>query len=165
MKIQPVTNINFREYSGEDRKRFVTPKTRSGAQNLLRLMNQGTVYKENAEGTSWESQILASIGLENNKIKFIDNRMQIAPVEKAIENITDCTLIMGKSHIKFNSTTGEINGYKLGWLSTWYGVISKAEKYIKIFQQFFDNPEVVTKNTFGVKGFTPKGIEMLQKHI
>lgn len=165
MKIQRITNINFREYSEEERKRFVTKETRSGAQNLLRMMNQETVYKENAERTSWESNILASIGLENNKIKFIDNRMYVAPVKKAIENVTDCTLIMGKSHIKFNSTTGEIDGYKLGWLSTWHGTISKAEKYIKAFQQFFDNPEIVTKNTFGVKGFTPKGIDIIQKRI
>jgi hypothetical protein len=165
MKIQHVTNINFREYPEEGRKRFVTSEIKNGAQNLLKMMNHGTVYKENKERTSWESEILASIGLEDNKIKFVDNRMYVAPVEKAIEDVTDCTLIIGKNRIQFNSTTGEVDSYKLSWLSTWRSVISKAETYIKTFQQFFDNPEIVTKNTFGIKGYTPKGLEIIQKRI
>ena len=163
MQVNRISAVNFCAQSEDADKVFVTKETKENAEKLLRMMNQGTVYKENEAGTGWESSILASVGVDNNKIKFIDNRMYICPVKKPKEFIPDCTLYMGKNYIHFSSQTGEILGYKKGWLSTWKGFLSKVEAYVKEFVANFDNSEVVTKNKFPIAGFTQKGLKIFQK--
>ncbi len=111
-------------------------------------MKKSTKYKQDGADNRWNSDILASISL-GKKIKFSDYRIYIQS-KKIPEKACDCSLHIGKNIININSATGQITGYETGIFMGLSKLISKAEKYIKTFVDNFDNPNVVTKNTFSI---------------
>ena len=156
MQINQVSNINF-ESTG---KKFVSQKTQANAQKLLKMMNSETKYSENPQGTSFTSDILASVSL-GKKVRFVDNRFLVAPTDKKIPNGPDTSLYIGKKFIIFNSISGEILRYKKGFFSTYRGFLSDVDKTISALAEYFNNSDVVRKNSFKIKGFTQKGMDIL----
>ena len=143
-------------------KRFISKEAAQNAKELLRKMNSETIYEENAAHTTWTSNILASLSI-GKKIKFIDSRMYARPTENPEKHPFDCTLKIGGTTLNIDSDTGLIVKYKKGIFKTWFTIYKQANNYIKMFLENFDNKEVVTKNSFGIAGFTPKGLEIMQK--
>lgn len=162
MKIQEVSNINFS--SNAVKKRFVDENTRANVEKLLWNMNNQTIYKENSEKTTFLSNILASVSLDK-KHKFIDNRMLIAPTDAVPKGAYDCTVRLGNNILNINSTTGEIVSAEKGFFKTWNNLIQETGYFIKILLENFNDPKVVTKNRFSIKGYTKKGFEILKKYI
>ena len=160
MQVNPVSNINFESV----KKRFVSKKMQTGAQKLLEMMNKGTEYTEDKQGTSFTSYIISSLSMDK-KVRFTDNRIFQAPTNNRIKDAPDCTLKIGKKFINFNSKSGEVFKYETGIFTSFRGLLSKAEKYIEKLLTNFDKTEVVSKNRFGIKGFTNKGFDNLSKDI
>ncbi len=160
MQVNNVSSINFESA----KKRFISQEMQANSQKLLEMMNNGTKYTENNHGTSFTSYILASLSM-GKKVRFIDNRFYLFPTEGKIKDIPDCTLKIGKKFINFNSESGEIFKYETGTFTSLRSLLSKAEKYIDDLVTNFDKPEVVSKNRFGIKGFTKKGFENFSKYM
>ena len=158
MQINQVSNINF-ESTG---KKFVSQKTQANAQKLLKMMNSETKYTENSQGTTYTSDIMASISLGDN-VRFVDNRFLVAPTNK-IPNGPDTSLYIGKKFITFNSISGEILRYKKGFFSTYRGFLSDVDKTISALAEYFNNSDVVRKNSYKIKGFTQKGMDILNSY-
>lgn len=158
MQINSVTNINF-----EAKKHvFISNQAKENAHLLLQKMNSRTTYKENSAHTGFESQILSSISTNKN-VKFTDARIFLQPEQLRYNNTPDCTLHIGKNYLNINSKTGEVVSYKRGFLMSLSSFISKAESCLNNFLINFDNPDVVKKHTFGIAGFTEKGLKILEE--
>ena len=160
MQVNTVSNISFESI----KKRFVSQKMQADAQKLLEMMNKSTKYTEDEHGVSFTSYILASLSMGKN-VRFVDNRIYLAPTNNNVKNTPDCTLKIGKKFINFNSETGEIFKYEAGTFTSFRGLLSKAEKYLEKLLDNFDKTEVVSQNRFGIKGFTQKGFDNLSKYI
>ena len=158
MYISQVSNINFES----DKKLYISKLTQENTKKLLKKMNNNTIYIENPQGTNFTSNILAGVSL-GNKVHFSDNRFFIGPTEEQITNKADSTLYIGKKFLSFNSVSGEIFKYKKGFFSTLKSFLGDAEDYIDILTKNFDNPHIVTKKSFGIKGFTKKGLKILEE--
>ena len=157
MQINQVSNLNF---EGSD-KIFFSESAKKNIQQLMRKMNYATVYTENPSSQTIESKILATIDM-GNKVQFSDNRFYFVPVRTPKEDICDCSIKIGTNELFINSTTGEVVKYDISWLSSMKRVIKKAEKYINIFLQQFDNPQVVNRRILPVEWYTQKGYKKAQ---
>ena len=143
-------------------KRFISKQAAQNAKELLRRMNSETVYVENEAQTGWTSNILASLSY-GKKIKFIDNRMYKRPTENPEKHPFDCTLEINGTTLNIDSETGLIVEHTKGIFKTWFTIYKQANNYIKMFLENFDNKEVVTKNSFAIAGYTPKGRKIAQE--
>ena len=164
MELSGIQNISFTSKAPVEKKHFLSSSARQNAELLLWKMNHETEYIENKAGTGFTSYILSSVSLDN-KHKFVDNRMYCAPTDKPQEFKCDCSLYMGDNRIDINSTTGEIVKSNKGLFKTWRSLLNDAEDYIKEFIENFNDNRIVNKNKFGIKGYTKKGVEILNKYI
>ena len=163
MNVNAISGINFRAEQSP-KKKFLTPNIQKGIQKLLREMNMNTVYKENPAHTGWESNILSSLKMGEDKV-FTDYRFYIKPVVNPGNFTHDCSLEMGNTKLDINSTTGEILRHKKSWFSTWSSVYKQAEDCIKMFVENFDNPKIVKQRRLGLAGYTQKGFKILQDSL
>jgi len=164
MEINRIQSIMFKADAPVQKKHFLSSSARENAEKLLWKMNHETEYMENKAGTGFTSYILASLYLDKDH-KFVDNRMLSAPTDNPQEFKCDCSLYMGKNRVDINSKTGEIIGKEKGIFKSWNSLISDAESYIKTFIENFNDKSIVRKNKFGIKGYTEKGYQILQKYL
>lgn len=162
MKIDSVSLSSYNITSQAARKRYLTSTTQFAIFDLLKKMNNETVYKENSAKTNFTSKILASISI-GDKIKFTDDRYYLSQViEDKADYPYDCTLKMGKTVLNINSKTGEIVRNKKGPFTFWCSVYSAAEECINKLLNNYENPDVVKKSTLGICGLTQKGLKILR---
>ena len=130
---------------------YLSPEGTENTQMLLRMMNENTKYSFDSKKNGWQIDILSSLS-EGKKAKFSDNRIYLSTEHNPKKNvkIPDCILKIGKNKLLINSYTGEILSYEKGIFTRLKTLISISEHYIAKFINNFDNPEIVTKNTFGI---------------
>lgn len=164
MQVSSISSTSFKSNAFDEPSFFISKEAKQNAQSLLKLMNQKTKYQENDAGTGWMSNILASVSLDKNH-KFTDSRFYIAPTDRVSNNISDCMVSFGDYYACINSSTGEVVSYKKGWLTTKRGFANRIASFINYLLKNFDNDDIVQKNIFGIKGFTKKGLDIIQKRL
>lgn len=162
MKVQQVcSNVNF----NADKRRFIELQSQRELGMLLRKMDEETVYKANEY--SFESTRTKRLDLfdnnKNQRAELIDTRMNLKKYPKNKEFEKETLLTIGKTELVINNGTGQIvDYYKPFWIS-WTKVMDKVKSVLTDFNKNYNNPQLVKKNKFSIKGYTKKGYEMLSK--
>ena len=164
MKIDNIQSTNFQSRNPfSQKRRFMTLTMQSRTNSLLQKMNNGTQYKQDETGTSFISNVLASINIIGKDVKFTDERYLLGPVQKPENYPSKCSLEMGKTYLCMNAITGEILAHKKSFFRSWKSVLSQAESCLQIFTENFNNSEVVKQSFLIIPGYTKKGAEILKK--
>ena len=152
-----VNNVSKTNFQGQVNKKYILiPAAQQNIKKLLWEMNHSTVYRENAAKTSWISKILAAVSIGDN-IKFSDLRNYKRPIDNPQEFKYDCSLSIGSTLLYINSSSGEIVHAKKSFFKPWKKVLKDTKHCLQTFIDNFNNPNIVTKNSFEIGGYTPKG--------
>lgn len=163
MKVQQVQpNLNFEA----KQKRFIDTDSRYYLEKLLRKMDEETVYKSNEY--TFESSRLTRLTLCDtknicDKAELVDGRRFLDKVPEKNTLDKETCLTVGKTQLVINNRDGEIIDYYKPFFKSWKKVIKQAGNAITDFLTFYNKPEMVMKHYHGVKGFTSKGAEILEK--
>lgn len=153
MKINSIINFKTRE-------RFLTPKMQNNLKTVLTKMNDLTEY----QGTqnTFSTKIVKLLETDKN-VRLWDDRMFVTkvPPERQMEHTTIFTI--GRTKLMINNANGKIIHHKKPFFQPWKSVMKKAEKFLQIFAQNFDNQQIVRRKSIQFSGFTQKGVEYLEK--
>ncbi len=144
------------------KKRSLNPNQMDTVRTLLTQMNQETEVKRNEY--TFNSTVTKSLQYKD-KATFIDGRMifEKVPAEKQMTKETLFTI--GKTQLVIDNKTGQIIDYYKPFLTRWSKIISNIDKYLKIFKENFNNPNIVKKKKITMEGFTQAGYEIMQKML
>lgn len=70
---------------------------------------------------------------------------------------------IGKTELVIDNKTGQIIDYYKPFLTRWGKIMKKIDKYLGIFKENFNNPDIVKKKRISIQGFTQAGVEIMQK--
>ena len=126
----------------------ISQAAKDNACKLLKMMDDGTTYSLNPDKSSYTVDVLASINI-GKKAKFTSNHY-ILPNAKMYQEgkYPDFTMQIGNKRLDVNCQTGEILRYETGLFTGLKTLISVTEHYISKMIDNFNNPDVLTKNTF-----------------
>ena len=158
MKVDTVQSPSFR-----NNKFIMSQESKKNLQKLLYKMNHETKYSQNANGTSFISNIMSGLNILFDEAIFTDARYLCAPTEREIQSPTpDCRMEFGRNIVHINSYTGEIFPIRKSFFKTGKKVAKDTCNYIKFALENYDNSNLISKVSFSIKGFTKKGIELLK---
>ncbi len=141
-------------------KRILNKEQMGTVKELLTQMNAETVCKRGEY--TFESKILKSLHYKNNAT-FIDNRIILYKVPENKQMVKQTLFTVGKTELVIDNKSGQIINYKKPLLTSWKRVIKNIDKYLKIFKENFNNPEIVKKKTVTLEGFTPAGYAIVKR--
>ena len=154
MQVQNIQSTNF-----QAKQRFVTSKTKDSITELLKLMNEKTIYSSN--GYTFSSAVYNAISDSKQKIKFQDGRIYLGDKLKQ-KNLQGKVLItVGKTEMAIDNKTGEILDYHKPFYTSWKNVLSKVGTALEFFRQNFNNKELVQQRVLRIQGFTEQGLNKL----
>ena len=151
MRINNASNLTFESVSKTGR---ISEKARVDADRLLKMMDDSAKYSINPDKTSYTMEMYTSLNL-GKKIKFINNRYfyPAGCKERMKENFPDFTIEIGNNRLDVNRETGNVIKYRTGIFTGLKRLISKAENAILDMACNFNNPDVVKKNTLGIRNY------------
>ncbi|MBR3889037.1 hypothetical protein IKJ53_00840 [bacterium] len=138
------------------KQRFLNKQQLSDMRTILQKMNKETVT-ERKEYT-FSSNILAKV--KSGKSSLYDGRLLLGPTKK-LEGTA--TLELGKTSMDVDIKTGEILKSDKPFYKTWKNVMKNVSEFFKTVNENFSNNEQVQKMFIGVKGFTQKGAEIIDR--
>ena len=101
--------------------------------------------------------------LKSKDSQFIDTRFLVERVKAEKQMTGRSMLIMDKTTVVIDNSTGEITDWKKPLLTSWHKIMKKVDKNINFFYENFYNSGVVKKKRITLEGFTQKGIEILRQ--
>ena len=142
-----------------EKRRFINAQMRSDLEVLLERMNSEVV----TESGEYRFKSTMTKKLESGKAFLIDGRIFLnkVPLDKQMQHETMITI--GKTELVIDNATGEIIDHHKPFYITWQSALKKLAKYLTLFKEQYNNPQIVTKKTLSIAGFTEKGIEMFRK--
>ena len=154
MKVQSISDVNFK------RKRYVNPNTLMDIRELTHKMNREGIYESN--GTVFSSSVVGGVKKDNvvfsSSIMFYASQIpdEYLPKMKSTINI-------GESSIKVDNLSGEITEVSKKFYQSTRKLINKMDKYLDIFNRYYNNNSVVEKRRLNIKGFTEEGESWITK--
>lgn len=164
MRIQQVqSDINF-----EAKRRFIDIESQEQLTQILRKMDKETEYKEN-ECIFEHSKIIRLELFNHDKYEkiaeLVDARNNLKKLPEGKDIFGTTSLTIGKVQLAIDNKSGEILAWWKPFFSTWRGIMKKIDDVLTTINVSYNNPWQVKKNKFGIKGFTKKGYETLQKML
>ena len=135
-------------------KRFITPQMQNNVQDLLTRMNSET--KENSNAYRTCAAFVKSIKYKD-EAEFTDGRMIFKKVSPEEQMVKESFLQINKTSLVIDNKTGEIIEHRKPFFSRWSKIMKKAEKYLNLLKNNYDNPELVKKEWLQHKELTPEG--------
>ncbi len=140
---------------------FLNTNQLKSIETLLSKMNGETVSKKN--DTWFSSTITKELSCKKDKVRFIDGRMIFdkVPQEKQMQRETLFTI--KNTELVINNKTGEIVDWHKPFFTSWGKIMKNVDKYLKFFEEHFNDTNTVKKKKITMEGFTKKGMEILEK--
>ncbi len=163
MKIQQVqSNINFEA----KKRRFIDLESHEQLVQILRKMDNETSCKINED--YFESTRTTRLELfdhdKNEKLaELVDTRIHIKKLPEGKDMVKKTFLTVGNIELAIDNKSGEIVDWHKPFFSTWKGIMKKINDTLVTINAVYHNPAYVKKHQFGMKGFTKKGYETIQK--
>lgn len=139
------------------KQRFISKQAKENLKNVLNKMNSEALYVEH--GDIFVSSTVSGLKI-NGKANLKDERFLTSQSNK-IKGTT--SLEFGRTNLKINNETGEIVKHKKSIFTTWSSILKKADDYINLALQNYDNKNVVNKRKITIEGFTQKGLKHLKE--
>ncbi len=136
---------------------FISKQAKDNLKNVLTKMNSEALYIDH--GDIFLSSTVSGLKI-NGKANLKDERFLINRSNK-IKGTTN--LEFGRTNLKINNETGEIVEHRKSFFTTWASILKKADNYINLAFQHYDNKNIVNKKRVTIEGFTQKGLKQLQE--
>ena len=156
MNIQPISNVNF------ERKRYVKPKQLASIREITEKMNNAGTYIE--KGLAFESDVIGALK-KDNVMFFSSLTYRLPNVSKKTLNIMTTELSIGKNKISINNAGGEITSIKKCLFMPTKKLMNKMDKYLQIFNEKFNDDNIVEKRHLRSCGATLEGANRISEAI
>lgn len=154
MQIQKINNTSF-----QSKKHVLNNSQLYKMKMLLTRMNKETSMKK----TDTDFVTTMTSALKSKDSQFIDTRFLVERVKAEKQMTGRSMLIMDKTTVVIDNSTGEIIDWKKPIMTCWHRIMKNVDKNINFFYENFYNSRVVKKKRITLEGFTQKGIEILRQ--
>ena len=154
MRIQQVQpNTNF-----QTRQNFLNEAQKENVKSLVENMSKSLEIK--TKGIFFDFSA-------TNRLKIADKAEFVGiSLSKNKDRCFDKVQLNTKySQLVINTETGEIEHYHKPFLKRWSKVMENVDKYLSMFQENFNNSNVVEKGSFKISGMTPEAFEVFQNEV
>ena len=159
MRIQQIQpNTSF-----EAKHRFLNKNQMADIKTLLTKMNEESVYSQ-TDNIFFASNITKKLCIGKD-IEFIDDRMLTKPIPKDKQMFAQTLFTIGKTELVIDNKTGEILDYNKPFFKTWKNIMNQISHYLKMFNENYENPEIVKPVKFSINGMTEYGLSLYRKAL